>query len=148
MNEHLKLINNLEYEIDVKRTTLAGDSGWFMMTLKENGQVIDVEQPVRTDFMKIDDVKHAISSGIVKAESHLMYKLDSLAMRAVAHSIAHQRVELVCVKPYIDKYLSNQFVSRDFTRELEKHGYSLDKYENDLFKEIHPEKPKVNKPKM
>lgn len=132
MDESIKLIRNLQYEIDVKRKTLNGDSNWYLMTLVDEGQPVNVEQYVRTDFMKIDAVKESLSTGEVKAESHLFYRLQELAMRAVAHRIANERVVLECVEPFTDRYLQNHFVKAEFEKELEKHGYSLKKYEDEL----------------
>ncbi|PRW84346.1 hypothetical protein C7A11_26525 [Pseudomonas simiae] len=145
MDDSIKLINNLQYEIDVKRKTLNGDANWYLMTLVDEGQPVNVEQYVRTDFLKIDAIRDCIASGEIKTESHLFYKLQELAMRAVAHRIANERVELECVKPFTDEYLKNHFVKTEFERELVKHGYSLKQYEDELksLNKASPAKPKM-----
>lgn len=146
MNEDIKLIRDLGYDIEVKRTELNFDKGWLKVSLTLDGEQVDVFQHVRHELKNIGLHREALSSGNVKAESYMFYGLQWLSMKAIAHSIATDRVELHSIKNITDKY--EGYLLRDFSKELDKHGHSLEQYKKDSNIPEEKQKRKLQKPSL
>ncbi|MCT0649320.1 hypothetical protein N0614_09450 [Pseudomonas aeruginosa] len=142
MNEEIQLIKDLGYGVDVTRKDRL-----IEMNLTLDSERIGQSYSVTHYFKNVGLYKQAFESGEIPKElsnTALPGHLICLSMRAVAHSIANDRVELDSVKSITDKYTS--YILDDFKKVLKDLGHSFEKYQSDLTSIKNEQKPS-SKPK-